>query len=92
MIFVVVGIALFLFGLIVGLVGPKLGTALACLPPVLFFALLIRIQLDGELDSAGTADLGAGLLFGLLAFITGTNLTERGAALRTRRRRMADGD
>lgn len=76
MIFVVIGVALFAYGLLVGWVGPKLGTVLACVPVLLLFAVLVNLQLDGELSSAESADFGAGLLVGMLAFLTGSNLTE----------------
>ena len=81
MTFVVVGLALFVYGLIAGRVGPKLGTALALVPVLLYLVLPMTMQFKGALDSSESADLSAAILIGTLAFLTGSNLTERGSAL-----------
>jgi cell division protein FtsW (lipid II flippase) len=81
---VLVGIALFLYGAIVGLVGPRLGTALSVLPPVLFFVLLANARTDAELDA-----VTGGLMVGLFAFLAGVRLTERGSVPKGKQRRSA---
>ncbi|WP_158297049.1 hypothetical protein [Zhihengliuella sp. ISTPL4] len=84
MIYATVGAALFALGAIVGRVGPKLGTTLAVLAVVAWFSVL-GISVWGGSSTADLEELSAYLLIGLLAFLTGSSLTERRASARTRR-------
>lgn len=76
MIFLATGVALLVLGGIAGLVGPKLGTALAVAPLVLWFVLLMGNEADGDLDPARGSALAACLGIGLLAFVTGSSISE----------------
>ncbi|WP_341935919.1 hypothetical protein MRBLWO14_001599 [Microbacterium sp. LWO14-1.2] len=69
--FALIGIALFAVGVLVERAGRKLGTVLALLPVVLWFAYLAHIQLDGELGERESVALMVALLVGLLPFSAG---------------------
>lgn len=77
MLFVAVGVALLLWGTLVGRVGTKLGTLLAIVPVLVWFGVLAWFGLSGDLDSSAGDALPAYLVIGLLAFMIGVNLTNR---------------
>lgn len=85
MTYLFVGIGLFLWGLVVGYVGPKLGSVLAVLPLAPWFILMFGEQAGGQ-SGSGTPDLAAVLMIGLVAFLGGANITERAGARRRRSR------
>lgn len=75
--FVAVGVALLLWGTLVGRVGTKLGTLLAIVPVLVWFGVLAWFGWSGDLDSPAGDALPVYLVIGLLAFMTGVNLTNR---------------
>ena len=77
MVYVAVGVALFLWGVLVGRVGQKLGTILALVPVLLWCVLMAWFSWSGMQDSPAGDTLPAYLLIGLLAFLAGSNLTSR---------------
>ncbi|WP_144875950.1 hypothetical protein [Microbacterium sp. 1.5R] len=66
-----IGFTLFAVGVVVERAGRKLGTVLALLPVVLWFAYLAHIQLVGELGERESVDLMVALVVGLLSFSAG---------------------
>lgn len=77
MVYITIGLALLLWGALVGRVGRKLGTLLATLPVLLWFGVLAWFTWSGALDSPTGDALPAYLLVGLFAFLLGVNLTTR---------------
>lgn len=77
MLFVAVGVALLLWGTLVGRVGRKLGTLLAIVPVLVWFGVLAWFGSSGNLDSPAGDALPVYLVIGLLAFTIGVNLTDR---------------
>lgn len=87
MIYVVVGIALLLWGALVGRAGRKVGTVLALVPVLVWFGLLAWLVWTGNLDGpAGDAHL-AYLVIGLLAFLIGSNFASRVGSRRVHKER-----
>lgn len=72
MMFVAIGLTLFVLGAIVERSGRKLGTALALLPVLLWFWFLMQAQLNGELAEREPVDLMIAMTVGLLCFIAGS--------------------
>ncbi|WP_249521265.1 hypothetical protein [Microbacterium sp. ER1] len=87
MLFVAVGVALLLWGALVGRVGTKLGTLLAIVPVLVWFGVLAWFGSSGDLDSPAGDALPVYLVIGLLAFTIGVNLTNRSVSVRNSRRR-----
>lgn len=87
MLYVAVGVALLLWGVMVGRAGRNLGTLLAIVPVLVWFAVLAWFGSSGNLDSAAGDALPAYLVIGLLAFMIGVNLTNRSVAVRNSRRK-----
>lgn len=85
MIYAVVAVALLILGAIAGRVGARLGTALAVLPAVVWFALLAHAIRAGTVDGNGGDELLVLLLVGLVAFLTGSNIASRGSRPRSSR-------
>lgn len=75
MVYGVVGIALFVLGALAGRVGPKLGTVLAVVPALVWFALLAQANSMGTIDGPAGNELLAYLLIGLIAFLVGSHIT-----------------
>lgn len=71
MMLVVIGVAMFVLGVVVERVGRKLGTVLAVLPSLVYFGFIVAAQRGGDLDSRVAADLALALLVGVLAFQCG---------------------
>lgn len=88
--YVAVGVALLIWGALVGRVGRKVGTVLALVPVLVWFGLLAWFGWSGILDSPTGDALPAYLVIGLLTFLTGLNLAERSSALRRKRRRVSE--
>jgi hypothetical protein len=85
MLFVAVGVALLLWGTLVGRVGRKLGTLLAIVPVLVWFGVLAWFGSSGNLDSPAGDALPVYLVVGLLAFTIGVNLTDRSVSVRKSR-------
>lgn len=77
MVYVAVGVALFFWGVLVGRVGRKLGTALALVPVLLWFVVTAWFGWSGMQDNPAGDALPAYLVIGLLAFLAGSNLSSR---------------
>ena len=77
MIYVAVGAALLIVGGIAGLVGPKVGTAIAAILGLGWVGLLAWLGFTGSLDGPTVQPLAASLVVGLLAFLIGSNITGR---------------
>lgn len=77
MVYIAIGLALLLWGAVVGRVGRKLGTLLAILPVLLWFGVLAWFTWSGASDRSTGDALPAYLLVGLFAFLLGVNLTTR---------------
>lgn len=82
MTYVVVAVALLLWGGLVGRVGTKLGTALAVVPVVVWFGVLAWSGWWGEIETAAADALLVHMVIGLFAFLIGSNLTSRSVASR----------
>ncbi len=87
MLYVAVGVALLLWGALVGRVGTKLGTLLAIVPVLVWFGVLAWFGSSGDLDSPPGDALPVYLVIGLLAFTIGVNLTNRFVAVRNSRQK-----
>lgn len=87
MLFVAVGVALLLWGALVGQAGRKLGTLLAIVPVLVWFGVLAWFGSSGHLDSPAGDALPAYLVIGLLAFTIGVNLTNRSVSVRNSRQK-----
>ncbi|MFE7065941.1 hypothetical protein [Microbacterium sp. NPDC057658] len=85
MLYVAVGVALLLWGTLVGRVGRKLGTLLAIVPVLVWFGVLAWFGSSGNLDSPAGDALAVYLVVGLLAFTIGVNLTDRSVSVRNSR-------
>ena len=72
MIFVAIGLTLFVLGAIVERSGRKLGTALALLPVLVWSWFLMQAQLNGEFGEQEARDHAIALVVGLLCFIAGS--------------------
>ncbi|MFB4354360.1 hypothetical protein RAC69_14500 [Microbacterium sp. LS_15] len=72
MMFVAIGVTLFVLGAIVERSGRKLGTALALLPVLVWFWFLMQAQLNGEFGEQEARDHAIALVVGLLCFIAGS--------------------
>lgn len=88
MLFVAVGVALLLWGTLVGRVGTKLGTLLATVPVLVWFGVLAWFGSSGDLDSPAGDALPVYLVIGLLAFTIGVNLTNRSVSVRNSRQKL----
>jgi len=82
-VYVAVGVALLVWGALVGRAGRKVGTLLAVIPVAAWLGLLAWLGWTGSLDSPAGDALPAYLVIGLLAFFVGLNLTSRSAASRS---------
>ena len=72
--YVVVGVALLLWGILVGRAGRKLGVVLSLIPVAVWFGFLAWFEWTGTLDGPAGDVLPAYLVIGLLAFLAGSNL------------------
>ncbi|MCM3778400.1 hypothetical protein [Microbacterium hydrocarbonoxydans] len=86
MAYIIVGVALFLWGTLTGCAGQKLSAVLAMIPVVGWFAVLAWFGWSGNMDSPTGDALPAYLLIGLLAFMVGSAATTRLSKLRAARR------
>jgi MFS family permease len=77
MVYIAIGVALLLWGALVGRVGRKLGTLLAILPVLVWGGVLAWFTWSGATDRSTGDALPAYLLVGLFAFLIGVNLTTR---------------
>ncbi|MFJ4223700.1 hypothetical protein [Microbacterium sp. NPDC089695] len=73
--FVVVGLAMFAWGIIVERAGRTLGTVLALLPVVLWYGFSVWAQSRGEFGEREAADHATALLVGLVCFNAGPVVT-----------------
>ncbi|WP_449407307.1 hypothetical protein [Microbacterium maritypicum] len=92
MMFFVVGVAMFVNGVVVDRVGRVLGTVLALVPIAAYFVYLAIIQLDGKLDDREYADSGLVMLVGILAFASAPTAISLVRAWRDRRQGEASED
>jgi hypothetical protein len=72
MMFVAIGLTLFVLGAIVERSGWTLGTALALLPVLVWSWFLMQAQLNGEFGEQEARDHAIALVVGLLCFIAGS--------------------
>lgn len=86
MLYVVVGVALLLWGALAGRAGRKVGTVLALIPIAVWFGFLAWFGWADGLDSPAGDALPAYLVIGLLAFFVGSNLASGVGASRSARR------
>ncbi|GAA1152779.1 hypothetical protein MOX01_00190 [Microbacterium oxydans] len=77
MVYTAIGIALLLWGALVGRVGRNLGTLLATVPVLLWVGVLAWFTWSGASDPSSGDALPAYLLVGLFAFLIGVNFTTR---------------
>lgn len=77
MVYIAIGVALILWGALVGRVGRKLGTLFAVLPVLVWGGVLAWFTWSGASDRSPGDALPAYLLVGLFAFLIGVNLTTR---------------
>ncbi|MFS0894995.1 hypothetical protein [Microbacterium sp. 179-I 3D3 NHS] len=84
--YIIVVVALLLWGALAGCVGQRLGVALALIPALGWFGVLAWFGWLGNMDSPTGDALPAYLLIGLLAFLAGSAATTRLSKLRAARR------
>lgn len=80
MTYIAVGVALLLWGVLVGRAGRKVGTALAVIPVLVWFGFLGWFVWTDSLGSPAGDALLVYLLIGLLAFLIGSSLPSRSVA------------
>lgn len=78
--YIAVGVALLLWGALVGRLGLKVGAVLAVIPVLIWLGFVAWFSWTGNLDTPAGDALPAYLVIGLLAFLTGSHLTGRSAA------------
>lgn len=88
MAYVGVGVALLLWGVLVGRVGRKVGTLLAIVPVLLWGGVLAWFTWSDALDGPDGDALPVYLLIGLFAFLIGVSLTGRHEPSRRARQRQ----
>lgn len=84
MLYVAVGVALLLWGALVGRAGRTVGTVLALIPVAVWLGFVAWFGWTDSLDSPAEDALPAYLVIGLLTFSIGLNLTSRSVASRRR--------
>jgi hypothetical protein len=82
--YVGIGVALFLLGVVVERTGPRLGTALALLPVVVWFVLLTQTALIGNINGPDGEALAVWLVTGLVAFLIGLSIARGFSSRRAR--------